>query len=270
MAAPLPPPRKRYGQHFLHDPAIIARIVEAIDPRPGRRLVEIGPGRGALTAPLVEAAGELDVVEIDRELAAMLPTRLGATPQRLRIHCQDVLDFRLEVLGTSPSGYDVVGNLPYNISTPLIFHLLEQADLIRTMVFMLQKEVADRMAAPPGNKQYGRLSVMVQYHCLVDRLFSIGPGAFTPPPRVASTVIRLTPRKPPAGELARNAAGFSAVVARAFSTRRKTLRNALRGFCNTEHILEAGIDPGARAEALSVADFVRLSNAIATARCRVM
>ncbi|MCG3202730.1 MAG: Ribosomal RNA small subunit methyltransferase A [Gammaproteobacteria bacterium] len=270
MAASLPPPRKRYGQHFLHDPAIIARIVEAIGPRPGRRIVEIGPGRGALTAPLLEAACALDVVEIDRELAAMLPARLGTTPQGLRVHCQDVLDFRLGELGTAPSGYDVVGNLPYNISTPLIFHLLRQADLIRTMVFMLQKEVADRIAAPPDNKQYGRLSVMVQYHCLVDRLFTIGPGAFTPPPKVESTVIRLTPRRRAAGERALNEADFSAVVARAFSTRRKTLRNALRDFCNTEDILGVGIDPGARAETLSVADFVRLSNAIATVRCRVM
>lgn len=270
MAAPLPPPRKRYGQHFLHDPAIIARIVAAIDPRPGRRLVEIGPGRGALTAPLLEAAGELDVVEIDRDLAAVLPARLGAIPPRLRIHCRDVLDFRLEELGPAPSGYDVVGNLPYNISTPLIFHLLQQADLIRTMVFMLQKEVADRIGAPPGNKQYGRLSVMVQYRCLVDRLFSIGPGAFTPPPKVESTVIRLTPRPRAAGERAQDGEAFTRLVARAFSTRRKTLRNALRDFCNAEVILGAGIDPGARAETLSVADFVRLSNAIATTRCQVM
>jgi len=270
MAAPLPPPRKRYGQHFLHDPAIIARILEAIDPRPGRRLVEIGPGRGALTAPLLNAAGELDVVEIDRDLATLLPARLGATPPRLRVHCRDALDFWLEELAPVPSGYDVVGNLPYNISTPLIFHLLQQASLIRTMVFMLQKEVADRICAPPGNKQYGRLSVMVQYHCLVERLFSIGPGAFTPPPKVESTVIRMTPRQHSAGERAQDGKAFSILVARAFSTRRKTLRNALRDFCNAEQIIGAGVDPGARAERLSVADFVRLSNTIAAGRCRVM
>jgi 16S rRNA (adenine1518-N6/adenine1519-N6)-dimethyltransferase len=267
MHAVLPRPRKRYGQHFLHDPAIIARLVEAIDPRPGRRLVEIGPGRGALTAPLLAAAGELDVVEIDRDLAAMLPARLSATPGTLRVHCKDVLNFRLEELGEHTSGYDVVGNLPYNISTPLIFHLLQQATLIRTMVFMLQKEVADRIAAPPGGKQYGRLSVMVQYHCLVERLFSIGPGAFTPPPKVDSTVIRLTPHRREADEGVLSLGEFSQLVARAFSTRRKTLRNALKGLCNAEDFLATGIDPAVRAETLSVADFVRLSNRIATARC---
>ncbi len=270
MRADLPPPRKRYGQHFLHDPAIIARLVEAIDPQPGRRLVEIGPGRGALTAPLLAAAGELDVVEIDRDLAAMLRARLGAAPPTLRVHCKDVLDFRLDELGEHPSGYDVVGNLPYNISTPLIFHLLRQASLIRTMVFMLQKEVADRIAAPPGGKQYGRLSVMVQYHCRVDRLFSIGPGAFTPPPKVDSTVIRLTPRRRADSEGALDPTGFSQLVTQAFSTRRKTLRNALKGLCNAEDFLATGIDPVARAETLSVSDFVRLSNRIAAGPCRVM
>jgi 16S rRNA (adenine1518-N6/adenine1519-N6)-dimethyltransferase len=267
MHTALPRPRKRYGQHFLHDPAIIARLIEAIDPRPGRRLVEIGPGRGAITAPLLAAAGELDVVEIDRDLAAMLPESLDAAPGTLRVHCKDVLSFQLGELGEHTSGYDVVGNLPYNISTPLIFHLLQQATLIRTMVFMLQKEVADRIAAPPGRKQYGRLSVMVQYHCLVERLFGIGPGAFTPPPKVDSTVIRLTPHRREAGDGVFSLGAFAELVARAFSTRRKTLRNALKGLCNAEDFLATGIDPAARAETLSVADFVRLSNRIATARC---
>lgn len=256
-------PRKRFGQHFLHDPGVIRRIVAAIDPRPGEHLVEIGPGPGALTIPLLQRLGSLDVVELDRDLINGLAARCSEVGE-LRIHASDALAFDFCSLVAGEERLRVVGNLPYNISTPLLFHLLDQRACLHDMVFMLQKEVINRIAAPPGGKIYGRLSVMVQYRCAVTRLFSIGPGAFTPPPRVDSALVRLQPR-PPALP-ATDEALFADVVARAFAQRRKTLRNALSGLTGPEDIRAAGIDPGCRAETLAVVDFVRLSNHIAGLR----
>ncbi|WP_297527726.1 16S rRNA (adenine(1518)-N(6)/adenine(1519)-N(6))-dimethyltransferase RsmA [Thiohalobacter sp.] len=250
-------PRKRFGQNFLHDARIIERIVAAIDPQPGDHLVEIGPGQGALTFPLLERAGELDVIELDRDLAAWLRAQdTGGRP--LRVHEQDALKTAFCALAEPP--LRVVGNLPYNISTPLLFHLIGQSHCIRDMHFMLQKEVVTRMAAAPGSGDYGRLSVMVQWHCRVEPLFLVRPGAFNPPPKVDSAVVRLVPHARPPVELA-DPALFEQVVKAAFAQRRKTLRNSLRGLVETGAFEEAGIDPGARAETLSLAQFATLANA---------
>ena len=265
-----PRPRKRYGQHFLHDSAIIARIVRAIDPRPGQCIVEIGPGRGALTLPLLQAVGELDVLEIDRDLAALLKQRFETASDRLRVHCVDALRCRFDTLATPGRPIIVVGNLPYNISTPLLFHMLEQIEHVACMVFMLQREVAERIAASRGGRQYGRLSVMVQYHCRVEPLFHVGPGAFTPPPKVDSTVIRLTPLRRDATERAVSATQFARVVARAFSSRRKTLRNALKGWLSEEDFRTLAINPQQRPETLTVEQFVSIANHNALGREDVM
>ncbi|NOY62622.1 MAG: 16S rRNA (adenine(1518)-N(6)/adenine(1519)-N(6))-dimethyltransferase RsmA, partial [Gammaproteobacteria bacterium] len=186
--------RKRFGQNFLHDGHVIARIVAAVRPRPGQQIVEIGPGQGALTEPLLDAAGELDVVELDRDLIPLLEQRFNAQ-QTLRIHQADALKFDFSTLrgDCADAALRVVGNLPYNISTPLLFHLLSFSGLIKDMHFMLQKEVVDRLAAQPGGGDYGRLSVMMQYHCQVERLFVVKPGSFTPVPKVDSAIVRLTP-----------------------------------------------------------------------------
>jgi len=253
-------PRRRYGQHFLHDPAVIRRIIQAIDPHPGRAIVEIGPGQGALTWPLLEAAGSLDVIEIDRDLAAGLARRARDGNADLRIHCMDALRFRFDKLAEAAGPLQVVGNLPYSISTPLLFHLLEQTHAIGSMVFMLQKEVAERMMASPGSRIYGRLSVMVQYHCLLKRLLTVGRGAFRPPPRVDSVVLTLAPRPREAHRTATNYALFAQVVAQAFTSRRKTLRNALRGSFTEEDLRGLGVDPGLRPESIGVDQFVVMAN----------
>lgn len=250
-------PRKRFGQNFLHDPGIIERIVRAISPSAGEHLVEIGPGLGALTAPLLERAGTLDVVELDRDLVPRLEAKFAGRGN-LRIHNTDALKFGYCELGEE---LRVVGNLPYNISTPLIFHLLAQSGCIRDMHFMLQKEVVDRLAAAPNSSDYGRLSVMVQYHCQVESLFGVPPGAFNPPPKVHSAIVRMTPyRQPPVevdpGLLAR-------VVTQAFSQRRKTLRNTLKGLLDADTIAACGVDPGRRAETLALTEFAALANALA-------
>jgi 16S rRNA (adenine1518-N6/adenine1519-N6)-dimethyltransferase len=279
-------PRKRFGQNFLHDPGTIRRIIGAVNPKPGQRLVEIGPGRGAITEGLLRAAGALDVIELDRDLIAPLRERLAGLGA-LRIHNADALSFDLCSLcaetdrradspadglaarpadgpadrSTAAGGrLRIVGNLPYNISTPLLFRFLEQARCIEDLHLMLQKEVVERICAAPGSKVYGRLSVMVQTWCGAERLFVIGPGAFTPPPRVDSAVVRLLPYRPPPWPLA-DPALHRQIVAAAFSQRRKTLRNSLSGLITPEQLMAAGIDPSARAETLSVADFVRLANA---------
>ena len=252
-------PRKRFGQNFLHDPTVIQRIVDSVAPGPGQRLVEIGPGLGAITRPLLEAAGSLDVVELDRDLAPRLEAELSAHGA-LRVHQADALKFDFTRLAPPGERLRVVGNLPYNISTPLIFHLLKQSPVIEDMHFMLQKEVVDRLAAEPGSTDYGRLSVMVQYHCAVTPLFGIGPGAFRPPPRVHSAFVRLRPHAVPPVE-AGDERRFSRLVSASFAHRRKTLRNNLRGLLDEEAIRHAGIDPGARAETLSLAEFAALSRA---------
>ena len=250
--------RKRFGQHFLHDPGTIRRIVAAIAPQPGDRLVEIGPGEGAITFELLRAIGHLDAVELDRDLVASLYERsLGIG--ELTVHSADALRFDFCSLAHEGEGLRLVGNLPYNISTPLLFHLLDQACCIRDMHFMLQKEVVERMAARPGGKDYGRLSVMLQARCAVIPLFTIGPGAFRPPPKVDSAVVRLLPLTEPP-DIA-NQAIFAGLVAMAFSQRRKTLRNSLKGILPAASLSAVGIDPGVRAEQLTVGDFVRLANA---------
>jgi len=250
--------RKRFGQHFLHDRGIIDKIVSAIGPRPGDHIVEIGPGLGALTAPLLERHGELDVVELDRDVIPHLEeTCLGKGT--LRIHNVDALKFDF---GSLAEDHDlrVVGNLPYNISTPLIFHLLEYAERIIDMHFLLQKEVVDRLAAAPGSNDYGRLSVMVQYRCRAESLFRVGPGAFSPPPKVDSAVVRLVPYDTLPFP-ARDEQRLAELVNQAFSRRRKTLRNGVKGLLDAEGIERVGIDPSIRPERLTVEEFVRLANA---------
>ena len=256
-------PRKRFGQHFLHDPAVIERIVAAIAPRQGDALVEIGPGRGALTDPMMRHVDRIDIIEIDRDLAAALRDRYADRPA-LRVHEGDALEFDFAGLARERGcKLRVVGNLPYNISTPLLFQLLEAGDAIVDMHFMLQKEVVDRIVAAPGNRQYGRLGVMLAPRVQATKLMDIGPGAFQPPPKVWSAIVRLDMRAdvPPWATLPQ----FGAVVAAAFGQRRKTLRNALGGLLSAAQIAAAGIDPGARAETLAAVDFGRLALAVAGA-----
>ncbi|HPQ96628.1 MAG: 16S rRNA (adenine(1518)-N(6)/adenine(1519)-N(6))-dimethyltransferase RsmA [Thiothrix sp.] len=250
--------KKRFGQHFLHDRSVIERMLKALALQPEDRVVEIGPGPGALTLPLLARLQRLDVVEIDRDLIAWWQQHPEAQG-KLQIHAQDALKLELAPLvQDSSTRLRIVGNLPYNISTPLLFHLLGQRRQIRDMLFMLQKEVVDRIIASPGSRDYGRLSVMIQYYCQVARLLHVGPGAFTPPPKVDSAVVWLQPKAVP--ELAaRDEAAFAALVAQAFSQRRKTLRNTLKPLLSASRIEQAGINPGCRAETLTLNDFVRLS-----------
>ncbi|MDH3900464.1 MAG: 16S rRNA (adenine(1518)-N(6)/adenine(1519)-N(6))-dimethyltransferase RsmA [Gammaproteobacteria bacterium] len=256
-------PRKRFGQHFLHDPAVIDRIVMAINPRADDTLVEIGPGQGAITLPLLQTCGRLQVVELDRDLIAPLQQQAMEAGE-LTIHNADALRFDFcKLAGAGP--VRVVGNLPYNISTPLLFHLLEQSRCISDMHFMLQKEVVDRLAAGPGTGQYGRLSVMIQYRCEVTPLFTIGAGAFRPPPRVESAFVSLRPyRTPPVA--VQDEAVLAAVVQQAFSQRRKTLRNVLRNTIDAGAMQALGIDPALRAEMLGIREFAALANHVANGR----
>jgi 16S rRNA (adenine1518-N6/adenine1519-N6)-dimethyltransferase len=253
-------PKKRLGQHFLIDTQVIQQIVAAIQPRPEQHLVEIGPGQGALTLPLLQAVGTLDVVELDTDLIPHLQARCASQGQ-LRVHHADALKVNYHHLAPSP--LRLVGNLPYNISTPLIFHLLSQHQVIQDMHFMLQHEVVARMAAQPGNKTYGRLSVMVQNICQVEALFAIDPDAFNPPPQVMSSLVRLTPM--PTSHSAEHQQIFSQLVAQAFSQRRKTLRNSLKGWLTAQDMQQAQVAPQARAENLSVADYHRLTEVYLTA-----
>jgi 16S rRNA (adenine1518-N6/adenine1519-N6)-dimethyltransferase len=250
-------PRRRFGQNFLVSPGIVRRIVEAIAPKPGDVVVEIGPGLGALTAPLLECVERLHVVEIDRDLIARL--KQAWPPERLAIHEGDALEFDFAALGER---LRIVGNLPYNISTPLLFHLAGYATRVRDMHFMLQKEVVDRMAADPGSGDYGRLSVMLQYRFDIERLFVVPPGAFNPPPKVDSAIVRLVPKKAGEGEKAKDEALFARVVTAAFSQRRKMLRNTLRELIAEERLAALGVKPTARAEELSVTDYVRIADAL--------
>ncbi|WP_407354217.1 16S rRNA (adenine(1518)-N(6)/adenine(1519)-N(6))-dimethyltransferase RsmA [Luteimonas sp. R10] len=250
--------KKALGQHFLHERGYIDRIVQAVDPRPGERLVEIGPGQGALTLPLLRRHGALTAIEFDRDLIAPLAAAAEGVGELAIVH-RDVLAVDLTALAADGGPLRLVGNLPYNISSPILFHALDHAAAIRDMHFMLQKEVVDRMGAAPGSKVYGRLSVMLQARCEVIPLFDIPPGAFRPPPKVDSAVVRLLPRPPQAVGID-DPARFAAVVRAAFGQRRKTLRNALSGVCDAAEIAAAVIDPTSRAEQLAVADFVRLAN----------
>ena len=247
--------RKRYGQNFLADPHYVKRIADAVAPRPGERVVEIGPGLGALTGELVARAGAITAIEIDRDLAARLRERY--TPDQLTLVVGDALEADFAALGT---GLRVVGNLPYNISSPILFHLAAQAHALRDLTVMLQKEVVARMTADPGTPEYGRLTVTLGATFAIERLFVVPPGAFRPPPKVDSAVARLTPLGA-AKPAIRDSERFERVVAAAFSQRRKTLRNALSSLVTAEQFAAAGIDPQRRGETLSVAEFVALSEA---------
>ena len=253
----LPRARKRFGQNFLQDHSVIDRIVQAIDPRPGQRVVEIGPGRGALTIPLLKTLGRLEVIELDRDLVAWLGRELTAHGE-LVVHEADALSFDFRALAAG-GALRIAGNLPYNISTPLLFHLFDQGDAVQDMHFMLQKEVVDRLAAEPGSKTYGRLSVMAQYHCRVVPLFDVPPHAFHPAPKVDSSVVRLLPHATPPVDVT-HIENLDRVVAKAFMQRRKTLRNGLRELLDEAQIRAAGIDPAIRAERLSLAEFAALAN----------
>ena len=236
-------PRKRFGQHFLHDPRVLARIVDAVAPAAGDVLVEIGPGEGALTAPLVERAGKLEAIELDRDLAADLAARFP--PFRLTVHCADALDFDF---ARFPAGLRIVGNLPYNISTPLLFHLAGYAGRVRDMHFMLQLEVVERMVAAPSTPAYGRLSVALQARFAMQKLFNVSKGAFRPPPKVESAVVRLAPL-PTILHIDED------LLRQAFSARRKQLRNALPDI----DFAALGLDPKLRPENLSPQDYARIS-----------
>jgi 16S rRNA (adenine1518-N6/adenine1519-N6)-dimethyltransferase len=247
------PVRKRFGQHFLHDPGVIRRIIDAVAPEPGDRIVEVGPGRGALTWGLLERAKRLDVIEIDRDLAASLKAdpRSGSG---LHVHVENVLDTDFIRLRGAGEPLRVVGNLPYNISTPLLFRLLAQRAAISDMYFMLQKEVVDRMVAHPGTRDYGRLTVMLAAVAEVEGLFDVGPGAFVPPPRVWSAIVHLRPTANPRFDIGRDGA-LRTLVTTAFSHRRKTLRNSLKGLLDAREIECCGIDPQLRPETLAPAQF---------------
>jgi len=255
-------PKKSFGQHFLHEKRYIDRIVSAIAPKDGDTLVEIGPGEGALTLPLLRVAGRLTAIELDTDLIPALAERAAPVGELKIIHA-DVLkvDFAALARELGAPRLRIAGNLPYYISSPILFHCVEHAAAIQDMHFMLQKEVVDRMAAEPGSKVYGRLSVMLQLACRVVPLFDVPPGAFRPPPKVDSSVVRLVPLAP---EERHDAApeAVHAVVKAAFAQRRKTLANGLRQLLDAETIRAAGIDPGARAETLSPEDFVRLAKAL--------
>jgi 16S rRNA (adenine1518-N6/adenine1519-N6)-dimethyltransferase len=253
--------RKRFGQNFLHDPNVIGRILRAINPQPGDALIEIGPGLGALTLPLLAAIGQLTVIEIDRDLVPLLRETCGEHPG-LTIIQADALKVDYATLAPTGGKLRLIGNLPYNISTPLLFHLLKFADRVQDMYFMLQKEVVERMCADPGTEAYGRLTVTLAARAQCDWLFHVGPGAFNPAPKIDSAVVRLVPR-PPAFEI-RDFKTFDRVVTAAFGQRRKTLANGLKGLIDADSIRAIGIDPGIRAERLAPEAFARLANQVAS------
>ncbi len=250
-------PRKRFGQHFLKDPGVIDAIIQAVGATGSDTIVEIGPGLGAITRSLAARAGTLHAIELDRDLIAQLRHEY-ATAANVTVHEADALRFDYSSLGES---LRIVGNLPYNISTPLLFHLLDYRDRIVDMHFMLQKEVVDRMAASPGSKSYGRLGIMLGCHFQIDALFDVAREAFDPPPRVTSAVVRLAPL--PAGTYVINdEERLSRLIATAFSQRRKTIRNSLSKVVDEAQLVDAGIDPGLRPEAISIGDYVRLANTL--------
>jgi 16S rRNA (adenine1518-N6/adenine1519-N6)-dimethyltransferase len=249
--------KKSLGQNFLHERGVIEKILLAVDPAPGDRIVEIGPGQGALTLPLLDRHGALTAIEFDRDLLEPLAAAAAAHGALTLLHA-DVLDVDFGALAAGGQ-LRLVGNLPYNLSSPILFHAIEHAAWIRDMHFMLQKEVVDRMAAGPGSKVYGRLSVMLQAECSVTPRFKVAPGAFRPAPKVDTAVVRLVPRAPGAAGIA-DRARFAAIVRAAFGQRRKTLRNALGGLLDAAAIEAAGLRPDARAEQVAVEGFVRLAN----------
>ena len=248
-------PRKRFGQNFLRDERVLQAIVSAIACRPDEHLVEIGPGQGALTGYLLSACKVLDVVELDRDLVGLLQNKFAGAAN-LRIHSGDALKFDFGAL-SSGEKLRVIGNLPYNISTPLLFHLFQQGEFIQDMHFMLQKEVVDRLCAAPGDSDYGRLSIMAQFFCAMEPLLEVGPESFYPTPKVMSSVVRLVPHE--AKPVTVDPGVLGRVVTAAFSQRRKTLRNSLAAFFDEAELRSVGIDPQARAETLSLEQFARLA-----------
>ena len=250
--------RKRFGQHFLTDTHYIQQLVRSIAPARDDLMVEIGPGQGALTRPLLDAVDHLHAVELDRDLIDLLGRQISA--QRLTVHAADALRFDFTRISDAPGRMRVVGNLPYNISTPLMFHLISQMHVIRDMHFMLQKEMVDRLVASPGSSDWGRLSVMIQYHCQADYLFTVPPGAFSPPPKVDSAIVRLIPHTTPPHPV-QDYALFASLVNQVFTQRRKAIRNGLKSFLTRADIDAIGIDPGLRPDQLSLADFATLANA---------
>ena len=253
--------RKRFGQNFLRDGAVIDRIVQAVTPLERQHLVEIGPGEGALTGALVASGCRLDVIELDRDLVPGLLAAYGLKPG-FKLHSADALKFDFASLAQPPQDrLRIVGNLPYNISTPLIFRLLEDAPLIEDMHFMLQYEVVQRLAAAPGGKDWGRLGIMTQFHCHVEALFEVPPEAFTPQPKVKSAIVRLTPHIA-ARQHKCDKHKLGKVVQAAFAQRRKTLRNNLKGLIDSPALEALGIDPGARAETLTLEQFVEITNTV--------
>jgi len=251
-------PRKRFGQHFLHDITVIQKIVAAIDPQPHQFIVEIGAGQGALTFALLKFVQKLEAIELDRDLIAYLESQ-AAAKGKLQIHAADVLKFDFNQLVSDEKPLRIVGNLPYNISTQLLFHLLNFVHSISDITVMLQKEVVDRMVAQPNSRDYGRLSVMLQYHYAIKKLFDVSPNAFYPKPKVNSSVVQLKPYRIPSVR-ALNMQDFSHIVNSAFSQRRKMLRNTLKTLINSEAMKNLNIDPNARPESLTVTDFVHLAN----------
>jgi 16S rRNA (adenine1518-N6/adenine1519-N6)-dimethyltransferase len=250
-------PKKRFGQNFLNDPDIVRSLVEAIRPQPNDLMVEIGPGLGALTQPLLKTLNHLHTVELDRDIVAWMKNHYPA--EKITIHNVDALKFDFASLG---SRLRVVGNLPYNISTPILFHLLDNVNHITDMHFMLQKEVVERMVAEPSTSEYGRLSVMLQYRLHMEYLFTVPPEAFDPAPKVESAFVRLVPYPAPPHP-ARDERLFGKIVTAAFSQRRKTLRNTLKGLLDDAGFATLHIDPQLRAENLGVAKFVAIANHLA-------
>lgn len=253
----MPSARKRFGQHFLTQHAIIEKIVCALQPQSDDHLIEIGAGPGALTHPITEIVKHLYVIEIDRDLCKNLRTQYPNS--KVTLFEQDALTFDFTSLCSPEKKMRIFGNLPYNISTPLLFHLLQYAPHIKDMLFMLQKEVVARLVALPSHNTYGRLSVMIQYACQVKRLFDVAPHAFSPPPKVMSSIVTLRPyaKKP---YVAKDFTLFSKIVATAFQHRRKTLKNALRSLVSTDIFEKIDLDPLRRPETLSVEEYVKLSN----------
>ncbi len=256
--------RKRFGQNFLHDAGIIHQIVFAISPQRDDKIVEIGPGKGALTGPIVAQSGKIEVIELDRDLIPILKQNLEGKGE-LIVHSADALKFNFTDLSEQKNDLRIIGNLPYNISTPLLFHLTAFLPQIKDMHFMLQKEVVDRIVAKPNTKAYGRLGVMLQYYCTVEKLFIVKPGAFTPAPKVDSAIVRLIPHSAPLVKVNDNNV-FSKLVTQCFAMRRKTLRNNLKEILTIEQIESVGINPGCRAETLTLSEFAALSNLVTTER----
>jgi 16S rRNA (adenine1518-N6/adenine1519-N6)-dimethyltransferase len=253
-------PRKRFGQNFLHDESVIQRIIDVINPDPNDHIVEVGPGRGALTRHLLHQSGRLDTIELDRDLAAYLASTLQQEKD-FGIHQSDILKFDISTLATAPESLRIVGNLPYNISTPVIFYLLQNHLVIKDMIFMLQLEVVQRLAASPGDKNYGRLGLMTQYYCEVEPLFNVPSAAFSPKPKVSSAIVRLTPHST-MPVVAQDVECLQNVIRTAFNQRRKTLKNCLKPLIDESQLSELGLDITQRPEHLTLSDYVTISDAI--------